>query len=111
MPGDSIKNLENSLVNVPSGYCWLEGDNSHHSRDSNWYGPIPMDSLCGVVTHRVYPSMNRVESVIPEGVRSRVLSLSSLSSSPPLLSPIPSATVLDAPSGFMSAEEPTEVIV
>jgi len=29
-------------ITIPRGYCWVEGDNSEFSIDSNDYGPIPM---------------------------------------------------------------------
>jgi inner membrane protease subunit 2 len=66
LPGDRVKNLDNETVEIPDGHCWLEGDNSFHSRDSNWYGPIPMKNVTGVVTHTIYPHLERVSDHIPE---------------------------------------------
>ena len=74
MPGDQIRDLENNLVTIPDGHCWLEGDNSFHSRDSNCYGPIPLDNISGVVTHTVYPSFERMNPRLPESAEQRVIS-------------------------------------
>ena len=27
-------------VYVPQGHCWVEGDNTRSSQDSNFYGPV-----------------------------------------------------------------------
>ncbi len=73
LPGDTVRSLDGNTIKLPHGYCWLEGDNTKHSRDSNWYGPIRMESLRGIVTHRIYPSIGSIESTIPDGARSRVV--------------------------------------
>ena len=75
LPGDTVRSLDGNMIKLPHGYCWLEGDNTKHSRDSNWYGPIRMESLRGIVTHRIYPSIGSIESTIPDGTRSRVVQL------------------------------------
>lgn len=28
------------IVHVPQGHCWVEGDNTRSSQDSNFYGPV-----------------------------------------------------------------------
>ena len=43
-----------SLVKVPDGHVWLEGDNSRNSRDSREYGPIPAAMIVGRVPFRVW---------------------------------------------------------
>lgn len=45
----------NKPVFVPSGHCWLEGDNYANSHDSNGMGPIPIALLHGISTVRVHP--------------------------------------------------------
>jgi len=47
--------LEEETVRVPTGHCWVEGDNWLNSVDSNRYGPIPMGLIFGVATHIVWP--------------------------------------------------------
>ena len=34
-------------VKVPPGHVWVEGDNLAHSRDSRFFGPIPMALITG----------------------------------------------------------------
>jgi inner membrane protease subunit 2 len=74
MHGDKIRNTTNNqIVEIPKGYCWLEGDNSLQSRDSNWYGPIPISNIAGIVTHVVYPSFTRVSDKMPQHIEDRLL--------------------------------------
>jgi len=47
--------LEEESVHIPTGNCWVEGDNWLNSVDSNKYGPIPMGLIFGVATHVVWP--------------------------------------------------------
>lgn len=42
-----------TLMQVPKGHVWLEGDNPSHSRDSRHYGPVPYALLQGKVCLRV----------------------------------------------------------
>ena len=42
-------------LNVPSGYCWLEGDCPPFSLDSRHYGPIPLSWIRGRLVLRVWP--------------------------------------------------------
>lgn len=50
------RNLDDqSKVKIPSGHCWVEGDNWTNSVDSNKYGPVPLGLVFGVATHIVWP--------------------------------------------------------
>ena len=35
------------MVQVPEGHVWVAGDNLSHSRDSRFYGPVPMALITG----------------------------------------------------------------
>jgi inner membrane protease subunit 2 len=35
-----VKPSMHSVVRIPEGHCWVEGDSRHRSRDSNTYGPV-----------------------------------------------------------------------
>ena len=40
---------EPEMLRVPEGHVWLEGDNLAYSRDSRFYGPVPMALIRGKV--------------------------------------------------------------
>jgi len=43
LPGDTVKTLPPYPIQeivIPSGHVWVEGDESFHSEDSNWFGPV-----------------------------------------------------------------------
>ena len=40
---------------MPQGHCWLIGDNVDASRDSRFYGPLPLALIKGKVIARVLP--------------------------------------------------------
>ena len=44
-----------SLVIVPRGHVWLEGDNSENSLDSRTYGPVPMGLIRSRILCRLWP--------------------------------------------------------
>lgn len=70
LPGDWIT-IPHSLdiMRVPPGHCWVEGDNSAHSKDSRSFGPIPLGLICGRATHVVWPPqrISKIERRIPLG--------------------------------------------
>ncbi|ORY00765.1 mitochondrial inner membrane peptidase complex catalytic subunit 2 [Basidiobolus meristosporus CBS 931.73] len=57
--GDLVRtfppNEDSSLVRIPRGYCWVEGDEPMHSRDSNVYGPVPLGLITAKVSTIVWP--------------------------------------------------------
>lgn len=64
MPGDfvvrdpltkDIPGKEGGMLQVPDGHCWITGDNVGSSRDSRFYGPVPLALVQGKVTKRVSP--------------------------------------------------------
>jgi len=57
LPGDRIETLHyrQPVVTVPQGHCWVEGDNTACSYDSNYFGPIPLGLLTGKAEAIVWP--------------------------------------------------------
>jgi len=43
------------MVHIPTGHCWVEGDNWTNSVDSNKYGPVALGLVFGVATHILWP--------------------------------------------------------
>ncbi|KAG0146187.1 hypothetical protein CROQUDRAFT_133267 [Cronartium quercuum f. sp. fusiforme G11] len=54
LEGD-IYSHSDRFVRIPPGHCWVEGDESFHSQDSNTFGPIPVGLISGRVDLIVYP--------------------------------------------------------
>lgn len=42
-----VKPSTHSVVRIPEGHCWVEGDSRHRSRDSNTYGPVSSSAIEG----------------------------------------------------------------
>lgn len=42
MPGDTVVPLrkKDTVVPIPAGHVWVEGDEAFHSRDSNSFGTV-----------------------------------------------------------------------
>lgn len=38
---------EPQMIQIPEGHVWVEGDNLAHSRDSRFFGPVPMALISG----------------------------------------------------------------
>ncbi|RDW88632.1 hypothetical protein BP6252_00664 [Coleophoma cylindrospora] len=60
LPGDYVlKDTPGSgsseMIQVPSGHCWVIGDNLPYSRDSRMFGPIPLALIRGKVIAKVLP--------------------------------------------------------
>lgn len=57
LEGDIIqtKKSDNSLIQVPTGHCWVEGENPAQSMDSNHFGPVPLGLIVAKATHIIYP--------------------------------------------------------
>jgi len=55
--GDIVqpRDLSREMVKIPLGHCWVEGDNSENSVDSNEYGPVPMGLVQGTVSRIIWP--------------------------------------------------------
>ncbi|KAK4042930.1 peptidase S24/S26A/S26B/S26C [Parachaetomium inaequale] len=44
-----------SMIQVPKGHCWIVGDNLVASRDSRYFGPVPLALIRGKVIATVRP--------------------------------------------------------
>jgi signal peptidase I len=56
-----------SLIIVPDGHIWVEGDNSNNSSDSRHYGAVPAALVMGKVLIRIWPL--RGQALIVRGPR------------------------------------------
>ncbi|KAK7380282.1 hypothetical protein VNO78_32790 [Psophocarpus tetragonolobus] len=60
LPGEWIGTEHNNdVIQIPSGHCWVEGDNTASSMDSKSFGPIPLALIRGRVTHILWPPQRR----------------------------------------------------
>lgn len=59
----STKTFHSSVIVVPKGHVWLEGDNFQNSSDSRLYGPVPMGLVKSRVICRLWP-LNEVKLFI-----------------------------------------------
>lgn len=70
LEGDIINtlNYKKSLIRVPEGHCWVEGDNANNSMDSNLFGPIALALITAKATAIVWPPQRWqiVKSEIPD---------------------------------------------
>lgn len=62
MPGDFVvvtgltgkgKGEDGRMLQVPTGHCWVVGDNMAWSRDSRVFGPLPLALVTGKVVRRL----------------------------------------------------------
>ncbi|XP_053698329.1 mitochondrial inner membrane protease subunit 1 [Sabethes cyaneus] len=50
-----IPQVRTSVVTVPRGHVWIEGDNVHNSSDSRNYGPVPIGMVKSRAICRIWP--------------------------------------------------------
>lgn len=64
LEGDIINthNYKSPFVRVPEGHCWVEGDHTGHSMDSNLFGPVSIGLITAKATAIVWPP-NRWQSI------------------------------------------------
>ncbi|XP_045462771.1 mitochondrial inner membrane protease subunit 2 [Harmonia axyridis] len=55
--GDIIETIgyKNHIVRIPEGHCWVEGDHTGHSMDSNNFGPVSLGLITAKATCIVWP--------------------------------------------------------
>ncbi|KRT78406.1 Peptidase [Oryctes borbonicus] len=55
--GDIIATLgyKNDVIRIPEGHCWVEGDHTGHSMDSNNFGPVSIGLVTAKATCIVWP--------------------------------------------------------
>ena len=71
LEGDMICTLgrRKEIQRVPKGHCWVEGDHTGHSFDSNYFGPVAVGLIQAKATQIVWPPSRwqSIESYIPPG--------------------------------------------
>ncbi|CAG8538017.1 13495_t:CDS:2 [Acaulospora colombiana] len=58
LEGDTVFTLPpypEKFLRIPRGYCWIEGDDTFHSKDSNTFGPVPLGLINSKVTWILWP--------------------------------------------------------
>ncbi|KAJ9600118.1 hypothetical protein L9F63_009594 [Diploptera punctata] len=55
--GDLISTIgyKKSYIRVPEGHCWVEGDHTGHSMDSNSFGPVSLGLVTAKASYIVWP--------------------------------------------------------
>ena len=51
--GSSMEDM--TLRQIPPAHLWVMGDNRNSSKDSRWFGSIPVDAVTGKVAFRLWP--------------------------------------------------------
>jgi len=71
--GDYVRTprYKHNQVHVPRGHCWIEGDNSRSSLDSNSFGPVSVGMITALTTHVVWPPSRwqKLQFNVPNGRR------------------------------------------
>lgn len=68
---DWVKRRNGSIIRVPPGHCWIEGDNADNSLDSDEYGPLPLSLIEANVIAKIWP-LGQVGMVRPVVDKRRV---------------------------------------
>lgn len=70
MIGDVISTIgyKQSIVRIPEGHCWVEGDHTGHSMDSNNFGPVSLGLVTAKASHIVWPPSRwqSIKSSVPQ---------------------------------------------
>ncbi|KAJ8982297.1 hypothetical protein NQ317_001157 [Molorchus minor] len=68
--GDLIATLgyKKEIVRVPEGHCWIEGDHTGHSMDSNNFGPVSVGLVTAKASCIVWPPSRWqfIQSFLPD---------------------------------------------
>ncbi|XP_039969424.1 mitochondrial inner membrane protease subunit 2 [Bactrocera neohumeralis] len=69
LQGDVVSTLgyKHEIVRIPEGHCWVEGDHTGHSLDSNTFGPVAQGLLTARATFIVWPPerWRRLQTELP----------------------------------------------
>lgn len=57
LPGETVRTLgwRRAVVRVPEGHCWVEGDHTGHTLDSNSFGPVSLGLVTAKALCIVWP--------------------------------------------------------
>ncbi|XP_001360992.2 mitochondrial inner membrane protease subunit 2 [Drosophila pseudoobscura] len=57
LQGDVVSTIgyRDPIVSVPQGHCWVEGDHTGHSLDSNTFGPVALGLMTAKAVAIVWP--------------------------------------------------------
>lgn len=70
LEGDIIRTIgyKNRYIRIPEGHCWVEGDHTGHSLDSNFFGPVALGLITAKASQIVWPPTRwrHLESELPE---------------------------------------------
>ncbi|XP_053617774.1 mitochondrial inner membrane protease subunit 2 [Plodia interpunctella] len=70
LEGDVVSTLgyKNQYVKVPEGHCWVEGDHTGHTLDSNTFGPVSLGLVNAKAVAIVWPPerWQNLETKLPD---------------------------------------------
>lgn len=70
LPGDVVNTIgyKTQYVKVPEGHCWVEGDHTGHTLDSNSFGPVSLGLITAKAVCIVWPPARwqSLEAKVPE---------------------------------------------
>lgn len=71
LEGDLVRTsgYKRRYLRIPPGHCWIEGDNTRHSYDSNSFGPVAIGLITAKASHIVWPPnrWSKLHSELPRG--------------------------------------------
>lgn len=55
-------------MRIPEGHCWVEGDHTGHSLDSNFFGPVAIGLITAKASRIVWPPerWQKLENTLPD---------------------------------------------
>ncbi|XP_042218987.1 mitochondrial inner membrane protease subunit 2-like [Homarus americanus] len=70
LEGDLIRTIgyKTRYIRIPEGHCWVEGDHTGHSLDSNFFGPVAIGLITAKASQIVWPPRRWqwLESELPD---------------------------------------------
>ncbi|XP_068623775.1 mitochondrial inner membrane protease subunit 2 [Battus philenor] len=70
LQGDVVSTMgyKSQYVKIPEGHCWIEGDHTGYTLDSNTFGPVSLGLISAKALYIVWPPerWQRLETKLPE---------------------------------------------